>query len=75
MAGRTGPQPRSSAIEVQIDIKPGSAYNSINPSSGGVITLAVLTDATFDAGTVDIPTVRFGESGTEAAPCMPHWRT
>jgi hypothetical protein len=53
---------------VSIDIKPGSFPNSINPRSRGVIPVAILTTATFDATTVDPTTVFFGKTGTEAAP-------
>src|SRR5262249_17351842 len=55
-------------IAVQLDIKPGEFPNSINPQSKGVIPVAILTTATFDATTVDPPTVLFGATGTEAAP-------
>jgi hypothetical protein len=55
-------------IPVTIDIKPGSFPNSINPRNNGVIPVAILTTATFDAATVDAPTVRFGAIGNEAAP-------
>lgn len=55
-------------IEVEIDIKPGSDPNSINPRSKGVIPVAILTTDSFDATTVDPTTVLFGSSGTEAAP-------
>jgi hypothetical protein len=54
--------------EVAIDVRPDSATNPINPKSKGVITVAILTTATFDATTVDPATVRFGAIGTEAAP-------
>ena len=53
---------------VTIDIKPGSFPNSIDPRSSGVIPVAILTTDTFDATTVDPTTVRFGPTGTEAAP-------
>jgi len=55
-------------IEVAIDIKPGSFPNSINPRSIGTIPVAILTTGTFDATTVDPGAVRFGRTGTEAAP-------
>ena len=55
-------------ITVAIDIKPGSFPNSINPKSKGVIPVAILTTATFDATTVDPTTVLFGATGTEAVP-------
>ena len=45
--------------ELTIDIKPGSDPNPINPSSKGVIPVAILTTDTFDASTVDPPTALF----------------
>ncbi len=40
-------------VEVDIDIKPGSDPNSINPGSEGVIPVAVLTTTDFDAADID----------------------
>jgi hypothetical protein len=45
---------------VTIDIKPGSATNSINPESLGIIPVAILTTDTFDALQVDPLSVTFG---------------
>lgn len=45
--------------EVAIDIKPGSFSNSINLKSKGNVRVAILTDSTFDATTVDQSTVVF----------------
>jgi hypothetical protein len=59
---------RRTTIGVSIDIKPGSFPNRINPKNKGVIPVAILTTATFDATTVDPTTVRFGPTGTEAVP-------
>jgi len=56
-------------IVVQIDIKPGSNPNSINPDSEGVIPVAILTTPDFDAYFVDAETVRFGPLGAWAE----HW--
>jgi hypothetical protein len=53
---------------VAIDIKPGSNPNSVNPRNNGVIPVAVLSDAAFDAASIDVTTVRFGRTGAEAAP-------
>ncbi len=58
----------SSGTSVAIDIKPGSATNSINLKSKGRTPVAILTNDSFDAATVDPTTVRFGATGTEAAP-------
>lgn len=44
----------------QIDIKPGSYPNSINPRSNGVTPVAILSSATFNAANVSASTVRFG---------------
>jgi len=56
----------SAVREISIDIKPGNDDNSINPRSRGKIAIAILTTATFDANTVDIDSVRFGATGSEA---------
>jgi hypothetical protein len=50
-------------ITVDIDLKPGSDPNSINPKNKGVIPVAILTTATFDATTVDPLSVAFGPNG------------
>jgi hypothetical protein len=47
----------SGVVQVQIDIKPGDATNSINLGSSGVVPVAILSSATFDATTVDPETV------------------
>lgn len=54
-------------ISVEIDIKPGGFPNSINPRSKGVIPVAILTTATFDATTVDPLSVTFGPNGAVEA--------
>lgn len=53
-------------IPVQIDIKPGSTPNAINPRDQGVVPVAILSSNTFDATSVDPGSVRFGPAG--AAP-------
>jgi hypothetical protein len=47
--------------EVLVDINPGSTKNRINPSSRGVVPVAILTTDSFDATTVDAGTVCFGD--------------
>lgn len=51
------------AVLLALDIKPGSYPNSINPRSKGVIPVAILSSATFDATTIDPATVAFGPNG------------
>ena len=48
---------------VEIDIKPGSYPNSINPNAGGVIPVAILTTDIFDATTVNPETVALEGAG------------
>ena len=55
-------------LPVTIDIKPGSFPNSIDPRSRGVLPVAILTTATFDAAAVEPATVRFGSTGRETPP-------
>ena len=45
------------SIDAQIDIKPGEAINSINLRSKGVVPVAILGSACFDASTIDPATV------------------
>lgn len=52
-----GPMP------VDIDIKPGSYPNAVNPGAHGVIPVAILTTPDFDATLVDPTTVAFGPDG------------
>lgn len=48
-----------SAVHAEIDIKPGSPTNIINPQSRGTIPVAILTTAAFDAANVDPQTPKF----------------
>lgn len=50
-------------MTIEIDIKPNSQTNNINPRSSGVIAAAVLTSKDFDALQVDTDTVQFGPAG------------
>lgn len=59
-AGSAGKCKVTTVDIVDIDIKPGSDPNSINPRSKGVIPVAILTTETFDATTVDPLSVAFG---------------
>jgi hypothetical protein len=52
---------------VELDIRPGSDPNSINPSSRGVIPIAILTTDTFEATSIDPLSVEFGPNGATEA--------
>jgi hypothetical protein len=59
---------QGSRLLVSIDIRPKSDANKINPNSTKEINVAILSVNGFDATTVDPNTVRFGATGSEAAP-------
>lgn len=46
--------------EIDLEIKPGSGPNSINPNSRGNVPVAVHTTTEFDATTIDSEGLRFG---------------
>ena len=53
-------------VAVEIDIKPGSDPNSINPRNNGNIPVAILSDHTLDAPSqVDTSSLTFGRTGHE----------
>jgi hypothetical protein len=54
-------------LAVSIDIRPGSARNSINPRSNGLIPVAIMTTPAFNATNVVASSVRFGPSGATEA--------
>jgi hypothetical protein len=51
------------ALEVEVDIKPGSPHNPVNPRSGGVIPVAVLGAPGFDVTAIAVASLRFGPAG------------
>jgi 6-phosphogluconolactonase (cycloisomerase 2 family) len=61
-------KPCLSALQVAIDIKPGSFPNSINPKSRGKIPVAILSTSSFDApNRVDTTSLTFGDTGDETS--------
>ena len=53
---------------VSVDVRPRGDANKIKPNSSQNINVAILSVDGFDATTIDPSTVRFGPTGTEAAP-------
>ena len=56
---------------VSVDLKPGSCPNSFNRNSHGVLPVAIVGSADFDAAMIDIPSVRLSRAdgvGGEVAP-------
>jgi hypothetical protein len=62
-----GVEVTSAVREIDIDVKPGTADNTINPRSRGIISVAILTTPDFDATTVDVDSLRFGATASEAS--------
>jgi hypothetical protein len=57
---------REAVAPIDIDIKPGSYPNSINPRSKGKIPVAILSTMDFDApADVDVESLTFGPTGEE----------
>lgn len=62
----------SALVRVNIDVRPGSDDNPLNPGSHGLLPVALLGRAGFDALQIDTESVRFGVSGIEAVPARSH---
>lgn len=69
--GGTGTDARSVTVPyfgVSIDIVPGSSPNPVNMSSKGLVPVAILSTATFDARAVNLGTVTLGDGAGIEAP-------
>jgi hypothetical protein len=53
----------SATLPVEVDVKPGSSDNSINPASNGVIPVAIIGGPGLDVNMIDVASVEFGPSG------------
>lgn len=59
-------------VAVDIDVKPGSAVNSINVKSHGTTPVALLCSSTFDPVTVDTSTVVMGTDASTSGATAQH---
>jgi hypothetical protein len=55
------------ALEVYVDIKPGSCSNPLNPKGRGVLPVAILGTMDFDVTAIDPATLRLSREGVEGA--------
>ena len=56
------------ATRITIDVAPGDSPTVIEAGRGGLLPVAILSTAMFDATTIDSSSIRFGPTGTEAEP-------
>ncbi|MCA9999144.1 MAG: hypothetical protein KDE56_25445, partial [Anaerolineales bacterium] len=50
----------TTSLSIELDVKPNDSSNSLNPSSKGVIPVAILSTSEFDAMSVNPSSIRFG---------------
>lgn len=56
---------QNASLIIEIDIKPGSSRNHVNPKSNGKIKVAILSSPVFNPVDVVSSSVRFGRTGIE----------
>jgi hypothetical protein len=62
------PPPAPEVLNIDINVKPGTVTRSrIDGKAKGVIPVALMSSPTFNAMNVDMKTVTFGKTGTEAS--------
>lgn len=54
--------------DVTVDIRPGNTQNVVNPGSGGILPVAILSEERFDATTVDPASVKLAGAGVRLQP-------
>ena len=64
---------RGPVLQVDIDIKPGSERNPVNPGSEGVLPVAVFSSDTFDATDIDPSTVHLAGASVAQNPEDGKW--
>jgi hypothetical protein len=62
-----------SAINVAIDVKPGSCPNPLNMKNTGILPLAVLGTEDFDIAAIDPATIRLSREGVEGEVAPLRW--
>lgn len=60
--------------EAHLDIKPGSCPNVVNPTSRGVVSMALIGSDSFDIHEIDIDSIRLTRSDGLGNPITPHFR-